>query len=102
VNTETDGYIKHAERFGVDCVYDTAERELGAMELVKLVKALREIEAAKAYPAERRPVRWALNRVQKLSLLQRLFDLDVRDNYIAAWVDLPPAAVKKARLADEA
>jgi len=101
VITETDGYLKHAERFGADCVYETAERELGAMELVKLVRGLREMEAAKAFPTERRPSKWALTRTQAHALMQRLFDLDVRDNYIASWLDLSPAAIKRARLIDE-
>jgi hypothetical protein len=77
-------YIRHAERFGVDCVYETAE-ETGLIELGYLARHLRRIDR-----------RWRLSSVQRSRLIGELLASGLTHRDIADMAGVSTDTVGRA------
>ena len=89
-------YVAHAEKFGADEIYETAEEVLTPESLGKLAKFLRSL------PAGRYGEKWKLSPEQRDRLVHRLLDAGVDDVRIMAWADISKATLKRLKGSDSA
>lgn len=79
-------YVRHAERFGTEFVFETARFELEPVEMGHLAKHLRRIDK-----------RWSLSKEDREGLLVALIDGGVSDKNIREMVGVSQPTVRDRR-----
>jgi hypothetical protein len=87
-------YIKHMERFGPDCIFETAAGDLPVQELGALVGRM-NTRAGEADRHDHQWRGWSLPRDERLTLVRRLLEAEVPPKQVERWTGASRSYISK-------